>query len=258
MDGGAGSLVTSAGTWTFNTAVSGGYAAELNGHEVATNPPTLELEVANQGQLYANNSDGSWWLWNGAGWAPATNPTPPTPSADGSILMDGGAGSLVTSAGTWTFNTAVSGGYAAELNGHEVATNPPTLELEVANQGQLYANNSDGSWWLWNGAGWAPATNPTAPTSPTPSADGSILMDGGAGSLVTSAGTWTFNTAVSGGYAAELNGHEVATNPPTLELEVANQGQLYANNSDGSWWLWNGAGWAPATNQTAPTSPTPS
>jgi hypothetical protein len=96
-------------------------------------------------------------------------------SADGSVLMDGGAGSLVTSAGTWTFNTAMSGGYAAELNGKEVATNPPTLELEVANQGQLYANNSDGSWWLWNGSGWAPSTNPTPPTNPTPTTTPAFL-----------------------------------------------------------------------------------
>jgi len=75
MEGGPGSLVSSAGTWTFNTTIAGGYAAQLNGHQVASNPPTLELEVANHGNLYANNSDGSWWQWNGSGWSTSSNPT---------------------------------------------------------------------------------------------------------------------------------------------------------------------------------------
>jgi hypothetical protein len=257
MAGGSGSLVTSAGTWTFSAATgTGGNLILLNGQSIVA-AYGAELEVANSGNLYADTSQGQWSEWTGSGWTTTTNPSNPPPppasslSPDGSILKEGGTGTLVSTAGTWTFNTPISGGYAADLNGRQVASNPPTQELEVANQGNLYALNSDGSWWEWNGSGWAAPTNP--PSSPPPtttppppsslSPDGSILKEGGTGTLVSTAGTWTFNTPISGGYAADLNGRQVASNPPTQELEVANQGNLYALNSDGSWWEWNGSTW---------------
>src|SRR5438105_1164654 len=100
-------------------------------------------------------------------------------SPDGSILMAGTAGNLVTSAGIWTFNTALSPGqYAILLNGHQVGATP-TQELEVAQQGNMFANNSDGSWWEWGGSGWTHSSNPLPSLSPPPPAsispDGSIL-----------------------------------------------------------------------------------
>jgi hypothetical protein len=166
-------LVTSAGTWTFGTAAdSYGNAILLNGAS-AGNGFSQELEVANQGQLYAE-SGGQWWDWNGSGWVSTSNPNgsvsppnPSSPSPDGSTLTVGQSGNLVTSAGTWTFGTATdSYGSDILLNGASAA-NGFSQELEVANQGQVYAE-SGGQWWAWNGSGWSGTNDPnSAPVSPT-------------------------------------------------------------------------------------------
>jgi hypothetical protein len=87
MAGAGGSLVTSAGTWTFSpTTAIGGNVILLNGQQVAGGS-AVELEVANNGNLYANNQFG-WFEWVGSGWTTSANPTPGL-SADGSILMAG-------------------------------------------------------------------------------------------------------------------------------------------------------------------------
>src|SRR5204862_5717408 len=57
-----------------------------------------------------------------------------------------------------------------------------STELEVANQGHMYATTR-GEWWEWNGSGWAGSSDPTAlspppSSSPQLSADGSILIAG--------------------------------------------------------------------------------
>src|SRR5204862_8273984 len=86
-------------------------------------------------------------------------------SPDGSVLMAGAVGQLITSAGTWTFNTASEGRYVGMLNGQVVASSPPTLELEVSNQGNLFAENSESGafvWYEWINSGW---TQTSAPTS---------------------------------------------------------------------------------------------
>src|SRR5207253_10425569 len=115
-----------------------------------------------------------WWAWNGSGWSASDNPTP-TVSRDGSILMAGSNGNLVTSAGTWTFSASTTPyGNLILLNGQSAASGS-AVELEVANQGHLYADNSQGQWWAWNGSGWSSSGSPT-PSSPTVSPDGSILM----------------------------------------------------------------------------------
>src|SRR5262249_27267473 len=82
-------------------------------------------------------------------------------SPDGSILMAGAAGSLVTSSGTWTFNTPAStGGYAILLNGQQVGASRDTLELEIANQGNLYAFNGGNAWYEWVNSGWTAVSGP--------------------------------------------------------------------------------------------------
>src|SRR5690348_7877196 len=103
MPGSAGSLVTSAGTWTFNTAIAPGqYAILLNGHQVGATP-TQELEAAQQGNMFGYNGGTSWYEWNGSGWSASSNPLPSSPpppppppaspppppglSPDGTILM---------------------------------------------------------------------------------------------------------------------------------------------------------------------------
>jgi hypothetical protein len=68
----------------------------------------------------------------------------------------------MTNAGTWSFSTTTnSSGNLILLNGQSAAGGSAT-ELEVANGGNLYADNAQGQWWEWNGSGWASSTNPSA------------------------------------------------------------------------------------------------
>src|SRR2546421_615542 len=96
-------------------------------------------------------------------------------SPDGTILMAGSGGSLLTSAGTWSFGTATDlSGNIILLNGQS-AGNGYSTELEVANSGHMYAG-SNGQWWEWSGTGWAGSAAPPSPTPPTSlSPDGTIL-----------------------------------------------------------------------------------
>src|SRR5205823_4139283 len=131
----------------------------LNGQWV-NGGSAVELEVAHGGNLYADNSLG-WWEWNGSGWISSPNPTSSSP--DGSTLMAGSTGSLVTNAGTWTFSPTTNAyGNLILLNGQWVnggsVNGGSATELEVAHGGNLYADNSLG-WWEWNGSGWISSPN---------------------------------------------------------------------------------------------------
>src|SRR5205807_1645104 len=129
---------------------------------------------------------GQWWEWNGSAW-PASAPPPSgggriltvgpgqigrasRREREGSTVMAGASGTLVTSAGTWSFspNTGV-GGDLILLNGQS-AGNGSATELEVANGGEMYAY-ALGQWWEWNGSAW-PAS------APPPSGGGRILTVG--------------------------------------------------------------------------------
>jgi hypothetical protein len=174
-------------------------------------------------------------------------------SADGSTLtvaQSQAGGSLVTSAGTWTFGASSNNyGNSISLNGAGVGGHA-TL-LEVANGGQVYAQASDGSWWKWNNPGWSSSSAP--PTTTTVSPDGSTLtvaQSQAGGSLVTASGVWTFGASSNVyGNSISLNGAGVGGHA-TL-LEVANGGQIYAQASDGSWWKWNNPGWSSSSAPTA-------
>jgi hypothetical protein len=89
-------------------------------------------------------------------------------SPDGSTLIAPATGSLTTSAGTWTWGGAYPSGtsgpgqYYILLNGSSAA-NGAASELEVDNGGQMYAlNSASNSWYVWNGSGWAAASNPNS------------------------------------------------------------------------------------------------
>jgi hypothetical protein len=85
--GASGSLVTSAGTWTFdNATANGGHLILLNAQSAAGGA-AAELQVANGGNLFADNSYGQWWEWNGSGWVGAADPNPT--SGGGRILTVG-------------------------------------------------------------------------------------------------------------------------------------------------------------------------
>src|SRR5882762_2834615 len=88
-------------------------------------------------------------------------------SPDGSIIMAGTAGSLVTRAGNWTFaDTTANGGNLILLNGQSAAGGA-AVELEVASDGNLFADNSYGQWWEWNGSSWTSSTNPLLSSPPS-------------------------------------------------------------------------------------------
>jgi hypothetical protein len=83
-------------------------------------------------------------------------------SPDGYTLLAGGAGSLVTSAGTWSFGSAYDpiGDRYILLNGQPAAGDG--VELQVANQGNLYTVNAVGNWYEWMGGSWAAVSEPGA------------------------------------------------------------------------------------------------
>src|SRR5580658_4622438 len=70
-------------------------------------------------------------------------PAAATISVDGSSISAPGTGSLVTSAGTWTFGTTpTNGGYFVLLNGAEPAGSVAAIEMIVGNDGNLYTVNN--------------------------------------------------------------------------------------------------------------------
>lgn len=82
-------------------------------------------------------------------------------SPDGTILTAPSTGSLMTTAGTWTFGTVQpqAGQYQIFLNGSY--TSGYAAEMEVDGGGKLYAYNSGSrAWWLWNGGGWTQVSGP--------------------------------------------------------------------------------------------------
>src|SRR4051794_38202498 len=148
--------------------------------------------------------------------------------------MAGSGGSLVTSVGTWTFSAATgSGGNLILLNGQSAAGGS-AVELEVANQGNLYADNTGGQWWRWNGSRWTGSLNPSSSPSPSPSPspsvspDGSILMAGTGAIHEAIPSSWTFSAATGSGGNLILLNDQSAANGSAVELGVANHGNLYA------------------------------
>jgi hypothetical protein len=100
---------------------------------------------------------------------PPSPPPPPAISPDGSTLLAGGQGSLVTGEGTWTFSTGSNEfGNFILLNGQPAADGAAN-ELEVANGGQMYAKNPS-NWYKWNGLDWDKTSdlNAVSPPSPPP------------------------------------------------------------------------------------------
>ena len=242
-----GSIVSGGDTFTFGSASNdSGNAVLLNqfGNAALFGGVTVTyatlLEVANGGQQYAQERDGSWWLWHYlGGWSASVSPNAVSP--DGTTMrvptsLQAGS-SLVTSAGRWTFG-AGSNAYGNDVLLDGGATGGDATLLEVANGGQLYAQAGDLSWWRWGTTGWAASAAPTASLNGTTLTVGQVP-----GELITNAGTWTFDqfSVNPYGHAVLLNGG--ATAGYATLLEVAG-GQLYAEAGDGSWWLWNNPGWS--------------
>jgi len=174
--------------------------------------------------------------------------TPSSLSSNGATLNAGSGGYLVTSAGVWTFGTAEGGGnYYILLNGSNASAAGGYASMLLVSNGLLYAYNGYGnSWWVWNGSGWNGTSAPIGAASLT--ADGTTLCVNpsqcpapAVSSLVTSAGTWTFGTANGSDHFILLKG--ISTGGWASILLVYNKGQVYAYNSVGSWYLYNGSAW---------------
>lgn len=173
----------------------------------------------------------------------------PVLSPDGSVLMAGSGGSLVTADGTWTLeNRASTGGEALVLlNGQ--ATSALASQLLVTNCGMLYASNNSGAWFKWIGSGWKGTSNPLSALPGGISPDGSVLLAGNGGSLVTADGIWTLENraGMEGEALVLLNGQSKSA--IARELLVLNGGNLYISNNSGDWFKWIGTGWTRTSNQ---------
>jgi Cellulase (glycosyl hydrolase family 5) len=230
--GSGGSLVTSAGTWTFSTGTGGGGNLILLNGQSAANGSATEMLIANGGQVYVDNNAGNWYLWNGSGWTQSAAPLSP----NNAVLQAGSGGGLVTGAGLWTFSTATGGGGNLILLNGKSAANGSAVKMLIANGGQVYVDNNVGNWYLWNGNGWTITANPLPA-----SANGATIT--GAGQLIDGAGNiWT----LSGG-VVYVNGQLAGYSANVIELAYVG-GVIYQENSAKGWWAWNGGAWAAASN----------
>lgn len=92
-----------------------------------------------------------------------------TLSPDGATIAGGSGGSLITIAGTWTFDTVVSaahpGNYSIKLNGvfqgGSSGADPSAANLYILNSGTLYQQTSANIWYSWTGVS-GPWTGPVA------------------------------------------------------------------------------------------------
>jgi hypothetical protein len=160
---------------------------------------------------------------------------------DGSMLIAGSGGNLVTSAGTWTFSSVEgAGGYDILVNG-ESAGGGSADALYLENGGQVYALNSLNVWYLWGGSSWSWSASPLSP-------DGSVINAASGGSLITKYGNWTFSSSSgAGGYDILLQGNS-AGGGSANSLYVENGGQVYALNSSNNWYLWSSGWWTPVND----------
>jgi hypothetical protein len=170
-------------------------------------------------------------------------PASATVSVDGSSLLSGGSGSIVTSAGTWTFSTTTgAGGNLILLNGSSSAADGGSgTELVAGNGGNMYVENNVGNWYQWNSGTWTRLSGTPFPIS----ADGSLMVPNGPLDIVTNAGIWAFSTTTgAGGYLITLDGSNSAADAGSgVKLVVNNSGILETVNNVGNWYQWSGSAW---------------
>ena len=221
-----GSLVTSAGTWTFGPnqqpGETGQYQILLNGRTAWPNGEgyAARMEVANGGVLYTYNSYvNGWWIWTGSAWASSSAP-PGTAPVNGTCGASNGA----------------------------TLTNQPTTNLCSAGTASSVSGTGPWSWSCFGTNGGSTASCSAQISSISP--DGTIIT-APTGSLVTSAGTWTYGANQQSGepgqYQILLNGGTAWPNGEgyAAKMEVANGGVLYTYNSYvNGWWIWAGSAWA--------------
>lgn len=101
-----------------------------------------------------------------------------TVSPDGTILLPGSGGSLITSAGTFSFSTATTtGGNIILFNSQQSGA---ATKLQIGS-GRVYAFASDGKWYEWGvNGGWGVSAAPPPPVivPPTPPAQTVTVIPG--------------------------------------------------------------------------------
>jgi Collagen triple helix repeat (20 copies) len=166
-------VATPDGTFSFGAMCTGTDCPSVEAHVVANNV-TVPNNVAGLclrsfagvTAPYLVDAYNEWYQWNGTTFASATAPSGalacPSPySPDGTSLSAPTTGTIVDPSGTWSFgateNTGTcTAGYPVLLNGVQqdggIACGAKYL---VANDGQLYMQNSQNNWYQWN-----PSANP--------------------------------------------------------------------------------------------------
>lgn len=278
--GSAGQLVTAGGTFTFGTNPynTWGYLVFVNGS--ATTGTGVLLSLNSSGQVILTDSQNNTFSYNGnKGWntisftpaaptstaqaaAPvAVNPTvAPSVSPAGKTITPGSGGSLISSAGSWTFGTSNDGqgNYQILLNGSAAAAGSSNAtQLQINSAGVVVATVSNGATYAWGNGGWTslsgPVTNNTAISTPNEvSSNGASLIPGAGGSVITAQGEWEFSTQTdgTGNYYLLLNG-SVAGAEAGIQLTILNSIPTLLRN-DGSTWAWSGNAWNQQTPATAP------
>lgn len=162
-------------------------------------------------------------------------PTEPTLSPIGAVLLAGGTGNLVTSGPTtWALpdtNNLIRNG-VKDADGVGVTRLEVVAKYSNASETTVKGTNSYGTYVFdtaWNGAGqlgngwvdtsvYSPPTSPPPPPPPPPTGDENAVGDVAArgGSLITTGNTWTLDAS---GFI-QRNGNQVSEVTNVTELEV--------------------------------------
>jgi hypothetical protein len=227
------------GIWTVNNGL-----CYLNGVQ-ASDCSYVQTLLWDNGNVYAYNVYGQWYIWNGDGWGLFAQ-DPRTASASGATVPP--ATQLIDSnGGVWTVGNAL-----CYLNGVQ-ADGCSNVQTLLWYSGQMYVNNFFGQWYIWNGDGWGLIAQDPRPSAASPmdvSASGTTIP--AAKQIIdSSGGVWT----VSGpGGVCYRNGVQAGGCSNVASL-LWYGGHLYVYNTYGQWWLWNGSSWGAIAGNPWATSP---
>jgi LPXTG-motif cell wall-anchored protein len=268
-----GPMTTPQGTWAY---ASGAKVFTLNGNQATSPGLTLGLLYAG-GQIYAYNTGGAAYLWQGQ-WIqqnPTQVPSPPSsfgwaaPAAtNNSFISPTSPGPMSTPSGVWAYSAPSQ---SFTLNGNQATSPGIALGLLYAG-GNVYAYDTGGLAYLWQGQwvqqnpsqvpsppaafGWAApagttassAAAPVAPAAPTvlESSDGSQVTAPGT-ALETSSGTMIYLGPQAPGDPNNAYGYPIwesgVQNGYAVGLIMGNGGKVYAVNAKGTWYQWSASNW---------------
>lgn len=156
--------VVKPGTGTLADSHNNLYSIDQNGNAIengkfmAGGGGTGELALVND-QLYGQDANtGTWYTWNGSGWAQAANPpdlTPPAPpptnnskaSPDGTLIQAGSGGSITDNDGNvWTIDK----NNQIDYNNRVRTSSKNAIALAWVG-GKIWYENKDGLWFSTTG-----------------------------------------------------------------------------------------------------------